>query len=419
MLNIIQQYIAYLFHMRIDNKQVIIASYIVSAIIVFIVCIIVDKITKKFLIKFIKKMVHKTKNTIDEILYEKKVFHSLAHIAPAIIIYLFSSSFGDYDYIKIIQQVALAYIILIVCMVIIKALDATVEIYRKKEYSKGRPIKGIIQVVKIFVVIFGGLFILVVFTGDTTAKALLGGVGGISAVLLLIFKDSILGLVAGIQLSSEKLLSIGDWIEMPKYNADGEVIDISLTKITIRNWDKTFTTIPAYKFLEDSFKNWEGMSKSGGRRIKRSINVDMKTIGFLTEEQIAKLSNIELLKDYISHKVDEIKIYNEQNKIDTNSLVNGRRLSNIGTFRAYILEFLKQHPLVHKEGFTLLVRQLSPTEKGLPIEIYCFVNDTAWATYEGIQSDIFDHLLSVIGEFDLQVYQNPSGTDITRLLNSH
>jgi miniconductance mechanosensitive channel len=210
------------------------------------------------------------------------------------------------------------------------------------------------------------------------------------------------------------MVQIGDWIEMPKYGADGDVIDISLHTVKVQNWDKTITTIPTHALIADSFKNWKGMSEAGGRRIKRSIYIDMTSIKFCDEEMLERFKKIRYIQQYINDKTEEIEEYNKRLGIDTDSLVNGRHLTNIGTFRAYIVQYLKNHPRIHK-GMTQIVRQLEPTEKGLPIEIYAFTNDTAWAAYESIQSDIFDHILAVVPEFDLRLFQNPSGHDLRRL----
>lgn len=378
---------------------------------IIIVCLIVDRITKRVILRGIKKFVHKTENTLDEILYQKKVFHNLAHIAPAVIVYLTSQWFQNSE---MIQKVVYAYILLIIGLTAFKLLDVVVEVYRTKEFSKSRPIKGLIQVVKIGIAIFGAIFIIAIFIGDATAWALLSGVGGMSAIIILIFKDSILGLVAGIQLSANNQLRIGDWIEMSKFGADGEVVDISLTNITVSNWDKTLTNIPAYKFIDESFKNWQGMSEAGGRRIKRALYIDMSSIRFMDEALTKRLKKVELLTTYLNQKEEEITVYNKEHNMA--NTVNGRGLTNIGTFRAYVLEYLKANAHIHQD-YTLLVRQLAPTNQGLPIEVYCFTNDTAWANYEGIMADIFDHLLAVLEQFDLRVYQNPTGHDFKKITN--
>ena len=232
-----------------------------------------------------------------------------------------------------------------------------------------------------------------------------------TAVLLLVFKDAILGFVAGIQLSANEMLALGDWLEMPKYGADGSVIDISLTTVKVRNWDNTITTIPAYALIADSFKNWRGMSESGGRRIKRAIFIDATSVKFLQPDDIVRLRRTALLSDYIEKKIAEIETENQQAGLDLTSLVNGRRLTNLGTFRAYLIAYLRQHKSIHT-NMTQIVRQLAPEPTGIPLEIYAFSKDTAWVNYEAIQSDIFDHVFAILPEFGLRVYQAPSGYDV-------
>ncbi|MCT4688146.1 mechanosensitive ion channel family protein [Vallitalea sp.] len=391
---------------NIYNQWVSIA---ISTMIIILICIIVQKITKYIILNIIQKIVNKTDNVFDEILYEKKVFHNISHIAPAIIIYLFSNSFESRE---IIQSTVYAYILIILTLTLFKILDSIQQIYRTKEFSKSRPIKGIIQVIKIIICVFAVVFIVAIFTSDSAAWAMLSGLGGMSAIIILIFRDSILGLVAGIQLSTNNLLKIGDWIEMQQFGADGEVVDISLTNITVENWDKTLVNVPAYKFIDESFKNWRGMTDAGGRRIKRAIHIDINTIRFLDDKLYDHLMEVDILKDYLTSKQCDINAYNKSYNMVNN--VNGRKLTNIGSFRAYVIEYLKRNTNIHND-FTLLVRQLAPTDRGLPIEIYCFTNDTAWSNYEGIMADIFDHLFAIISEFDLKVYQNPSGSDFVKL----
>jgi len=244
---------------------------------------------------------------------------------------------------------------------------------------------------------------------------ILGGFGAMTAILLLVFKDTILSLVASVQITQYDMIAVGDWIEMPKYGADGDVIDIALHTITIQNWDKTITTIPTHKFIEDSFKNWRGMSQSGGRRIKRALHLDVNSVQFLTEEEIARLSRFELLKDYFRDKLREIEAYNaEKAEGDPDLIPNSRQLTNVGTLRAYIVAYLRQHPKIHQD-MTLIVRQLEPGPDGLPMEIYAFSNDTDWSNYEGLQGDIFDHIFAIVSEFGLRVFQKPSGKDLEGL----
>jgi len=230
-----------------------------------------------------------------------------------------------------------------------------------------------------------------------------------------VFKDAILGFVAGVQLTTNKMVAIGDWVEMPKYNADGDVIEVALTTVKVQNWDKTITTIPTYALITESFRNWRGMKESGGRRIKRAICIDMNTIALCSEEMLQRFSQIQYISEYIAQKKKEVAEYNKERGVDEANRVNGRRLTNIGTFRAYVVAYLRNHPMISQD-MTFLVRQLSPNEHGLPIEIYVFCRDQVWANYEAIQADIFDHILAVVPEFDLRVYQSPSGTDFQRLV---
>ncbi|VDZ51934.1 Miniconductance mechanosensitive channel [Serratia odorifera] len=275
--------------------------------------------------------------------------------------------------------------------------------------------RGIFQGIKLVAAILIGIAIVSLLMGKSPLL-LLSGLGAMTAVLMLVFKDPILGLVAGIQLSANDMLKIGDWLEMPKYGADGAVTDIGLTTVKVRNWDNTITTIPTYALISDSFKNWRSMSESGGRRIKRSINIDTTSVHFLSEQEQQRLNRNPLLLQYLNGKAQELNEYNRQKQWDLSSPLNGRRLTNLGTLRAYLEAYLRAHPDIHQE-MTLMVRQLAPTPEGLPLEIYAFTNTTVWAKYESIQADIFDHILAVIGEFDLRIHQTPTGNDMRSMLN--
>lgn len=369
--------------------------------------IIVKNIVLKIITKFIKKNIFEW----DDVLLERKVFHKLSLIVPALVIYFSASIFSKYS--SLIQRLALAYTLIVVILVINAVLDSIDDIYRKFPISKVRPIKGFLQVIKIAVNIIIGIVIVANFMGQDPL-ILLSGIGALTAVFSLIFKDSILGLVAGIQLTSNDMLRIGDWIEMSNYGADGTVVDITLTTVKVRNFDMTYVTVPAYSLISNSFKNWRGMSESGGRRIKRSINIDVKSIKFCTEEMIEKYKKINFIKDYIKEKEKEIEQYNKKNKADNDIAVNRRNLTNIGTFRIYIQNYLKSHPKIHS-GMIQMVRQLSPEEYGVPLEIYVFTNDTNWVNFERVQSDIFDHILAIAKEFDLRVFQNPTGFDLEQI----
>ncbi|MEN8725583.1 MAG: mechanosensitive ion channel domain-containing protein, partial [Lentimonas sp.] len=279
--------------------------------------------------------------------------------------------------------------------------------------GKRYPAKSFTQAAKLVINLIGMIFILSVVLGKSPL-VFFSGLGAVTAILLLIFKDAILGLVAGFQLSVNNMVMVGDWIEMPGRGADGEVTDVSLTTVKVQNWDKTITTIPTYSLISDSFKNWRGMSEAGGRRIKRSLHIDMRTIQFADEQLLERFKRIRLLRPYLEQKLEDIQEYNSNVENDLAELINGRRLTNVGTFRAYCVAYLRNHPKIHQKGMTLLVRQLAPNEKGLPIEFYCFSNDTAWVNFEDIQGDLFDHLLSIIPEFGLSTYQAPSGADLEK-----
>ncbi|MCE9687900.1 mechanosensitive ion channel family protein [Shewanella sp. AS16] len=292
------------------------------------------------------------------------------------------------------------------------ALDAANEVADVNLVSRRLPVKSFVQLIKLFL-FFIGIIIAISVLAEQSPLIFLSGLGVATGLVMLVFRDTILGFVAGIQLAANRMVSRGDWIQMDKYGADGSVEEVSLTTVKVRNWDQTITMIPAYALVSDAFRNWRGMSESGGRRIKRSLNIDVNSIAFLTEAERLKLAKINCLKDYLQRKTQEIEASNRAVS-DFDMPVNGRRLTNIGTFRAYLLEFLRQHPKVHKE-MTLMVRQLAPTTEGLPLEIYIFTNDTRWANYEDIQADIFDHIFAILPIFGLRPFQVPTGMDMQAL----
>jgi miniconductance mechanosensitive channel len=295
-------------------------------------------------------------------------------------------------------------------------LSAANQIYSSSNLAQGRTIKGYIQIMKIALFIVGGIVALATLA-DRSPLVMLGGLGAMTAVLLIVFRDTILSFVASLQISNYDMMRVGDWIEMPQYGADGDVVDIGLHTIRVQNWDKTITAIPTHKFLTDSFKNWRSMPESGGRRIKRSIYIDMNSIRFLEDEDIERFGKFVLLQDYIDRKKREIDEYNTEHLPDQSFTANARRLTNIGTFRHYVVRYLRQHPQINRE-MTLMVRQLNPTPQGLPLEVYVFSSDVAWVSYEGIQSDIFDHIMAIVSEFDLRLYQQPSGGDVEAALRA-
>lgn len=345
------------------------------------------------------------------------IISRLTNIAPALV---FSLGVGlipgmPPKLAMVIQNVANAFIILTIALAISALLNFFDTLYRHRRRSKFRPIKGLIQIAKI--VLFSVAFILMLATLlDRSPLILLSGLGAMAAVLLLVFQDTLLSLVAGIQISSTDMVRVGDWIEIPSLGADGDITEIALHTVKVRNFDNTVTTVPIRKLVTDPVKNWRGMQESGGRRIKRSLYIDQSSIAFLTEKEIKHLSQYRQIRSYIKDKQQEIKEWNSKLNADKTIIGNVRKLTNIGTFRAYVEAYINNHPRIH-EGMTRMVRQLSPGAQGLPLEIYCFTNTTVWSEYEAIQSDIFDHLYSIMADFGLRVFQTPSGNDIQRMFS--
>ena len=381
-----------------------------------LLALLANFIAKKFIAVVVHPIIHKTAAEWDDLLIRDSVFVRFSHIVPALVIHLLAPIvFTNHPELKGLLEVVLnTYIIVIILLVIDATLNFLRDVWQRGPVGKRYPAKSFTQAAKIVINLIGLIFILSVILGKSPL-VFFSGLGAVTAILLLIFKDAILGLVAGFQLSVNNMVMVGDWIEMPRRGADGDVIDVSLTTVKVQNWDKTITTIPTYSLISDSFKNWRGMSESGGRRIKRSILIDLRTIQFADSELLERFRDIRVLQPYLKEKLSEIQVHNKAIGNDLAELINGRHLTNVGTFRAYCLAYLRNHPKVHQSGMTLLVRQLPPTDKGLPIELYCFVNDTAWANYEGVQGDIFDHMLSILPEFKLRAYQEPSGADISAL----
>jgi len=387
---------------------------LVILVVLLVLAIIANYIAKRFILKLVEHFASRSRTDWDDVLVKRKFFRRLSHFAPALVIYLMSSVFFENDTaILVTRRIAEIYMLFVAILTIDAFLSSVVDIYHSYDASRRVPVKIIVQVTKILLFAILGIVILAAVIGKSPAF-LIGGLGAMAAVLMLIFKDPILGLAAGIQLSANRMVRVGDWIEMPKFGADGDVVDISLTTVKVQNWDKTIITIPTFALVSEGVKNWRGMSESGGRRIKRSIYIDMTSVKFCTKEMAHKFSKIQYLTNYILDKNKELSDYNTQKNIDDSVLVNGRRMTNLGTFRAYLVSYLKDHPKINK-NLTFLVRQLDPGPNGLPIEIYVFSSDQVWANYESIQADIFDHILAVIPEFELQVFQNPTGADFQNL----
>ena len=401
----------------LDFRYVNMLNMLTLTACLLLAAIILNFLTKTIIVSVISRFIKKSTNKLDDILLEKKVFHRLSHFVPALLIYYFSDVvFYDYhQFILPVHKFTYIYMIIVGAKVINAFLKALNEIYNTLTISKNHPIKSYIQVVQIIIYLFVSILILSLLLGKSPVY-LITGMGAITAVMLLVFKDPLLGLVSGIQLSSNDMIRIGDWISMPSKNADGLVTEISLITVKVQNWDKTISTIPTYSLISESFSNWRGMEESGGRRIKRSINIDMKSVKFLDETLTNKLLKVQFISEYLEKKQSEIEIYNKENNIDYSVTVNGLRLTNLGTFRVYLNEYIKKNPNIHQD-MTLIVRQLQSTEKGIPLEIYAFSKIQSWEEYEAIQSDIFDHILAIIPEFDLKVFQNPSGDDFRKLIS--
>ncbi|HEX5538897.1 MAG TPA: mechanosensitive ion channel family protein [Methylophilaceae bacterium] len=349
---------------------------------------------------------------VDKALTSNRVIDRLANVVPAFVVSVGIAYIPGLPetLITVVQNVANAFIVLILALAVNAAFNIVDTLYKRRPDANVRPIKGYIQVAKIIVLLVAAILMVAVLV-DRSPLILLSGIGAMAAVLLLIFQNTLLSLVASVQISSNDMVRVGDWIEMPQLNADGDVIDIALHTIRVQNWDKTITTIPTKSLISDSFINWRGMREAGGRRIKRSIYLDQNSIHFLDDEACRRLQRFHLLEEYLRDKQHELDAWNAKLAEQNLETINARRITNIGTFRAYVERYLRHHPGIHQD-FTLIVRQLGPGSAGLPLEIYCFTNTTAWIAYERIQSDIFDHLLAIIPEFGLRVFQSPSGIDL-------
>lgn len=366
-------------------------------------------VVKRILVRGLYKVL---RNSRDAKLQDFGIIRRLSNIVPALVLSIGVNAIPGLPEaaVTVVRNVCGGFIVLTIALALGALLDIVNMMYRRRADAHLRPIKGYLQVVKI--VIYAVATILIIATLiDRSPLILLSGLGAMAAVLLLIFQDTILSLVASVQISSNDIIRVGDWIEMPQLNADGDVIDIALHTVKVQNWDKTITNIPTKRFISDSFKNWRGMQESGGRRIKRSLFLDQQSVHFLSGDECARLHRFNLLDEYLTEKRREIDAWNAKLEERGKEPVNTRRITNIGSFRAYVEHYLRSHGGIH-QGMTLMVRQLSPTADGLPLEIYCFTNTVAWTGYEAIQSDIFDHLLAILPEFGLRVFQHPSGADM-------
>ncbi|MEH6498715.1 MAG: mechanosensitive ion channel family protein [Pseudoalteromonas distincta] len=372
-------------------------------------------VVKKILVRGLHRALKSTAIGRDDVLSNSGVIRRLANVVPALILasgIKLVPGLSD-ALVTIVENVCGAFVILTVALAIGNVLTLINSIYERRPNSRTKPIKGYTQVIKIVIYALATILIIATLI-DRSPLILLSGLGAMAAVLMLIFQDTILSLVASVQISSNDVVRVGDWVEMPQLSADGDVIDIALHTVKVRNWDNTITSIPTKKFMTDPFKNWRGMQESGGRRIMRSIMLDQQTVHFLDAEERQRLQRFGLLQDYLKEKQTEIDEWNEQLEEQGKEPVNTRRITNIGTFRAYVERYIKSHSGIH-QNMTLIVRQLAPGAEGLPLQIYCFTNTVSWNAYEAIQSDLFDHMLSILPEFGLRVYQHPSGMDLRSL----
>ncbi len=374
------------------------------------------QLVRRVLLRMMQGIARRTATHWDDALIGRGTFRWLARAIPPLVVQYGIVLVPDVptNVEVLIGNAMTALMVFFLVMAISAVLSASEEMYQRTPRGQQRSIKGLVQLVKIVLFVVAALIIVASATGKQVGL-LLSGVGAMSAVLMLIFKDTILGFVAGVQLTSNDMLRIGDWIEMPQLNADGDVIDIALHTVKVRNWDKTITTIPSWRLISDSYKNWRGMQEIGGRRIKRALYIDAASVHFLDDEEIRNLSRFRLLADYLASKERDVAQWNEALGEAAAVPANRRRLTNLGTFRAYVQAYLDQHPQIHR-GLSCMVRQLASGPQGIPLELYCFTSTVAWAEYEGIQSDIFDHLFALLPEFNLALYQQPSGQDVRAAL---
>ncbi len=390
-------------HVYVKNTLIIIGIILLAYFVLII--------TKKIILSVVNKIIKRTKTKYDDILLNKKFLNRLAYIAPLLVFHSFFHLVPSVEH--TFKNIIEAIIAVLVIVSISSLFTSFNEIWEKEERHKDRPIKGYLQIVSIIVFIVGGIVTVGILTNQDPLT-LLTGIGALTAIILFVFRDTILSFIASIQITSYDMVRIGDWIEVPSLNIDGDIMDIALHTIKVRNFDKTVSIFPTHKLVEVSFKNWRGMQEMGGRRIKRPIYIDLSSVKFCNDEMLNKFEKFDLISEYVKSKRHEIEKYNLEKSVTTEELINGRRLTNIGTFREYIKAYLRSREDIHK-GLTFLVRQLAPGPNGIPIEIYVFTSTTDWIPYEEIQADIFDHFFAVVSMFELGIYQNPTGKDFNKI----
>lgn len=380
--------------------------------VMIVVALLLWQIGQWIIKRFFSRLVRRTATKWDDALEERGVFRKIGHIIPAVVISVLAPIvFTDYPgAVPIIDKLMDIFVLLVIIRVVVSVTTGTGLFLSRSPKFKDKPIASFAQLANLLFWFTGIILILSIILGQNPIY-MFSALGAVSAVLLLIFKDTILGFTASIQLTINDMVRIGDWVSMPKYGADGDVVEINLTTVKVINWDKTITTVPTYAFVSDSFVNWRGMQESGGRRIKRSISLKMSRVKFCSDEDLERFSKIQRVRKHIADRKEVIAEYNKQNAVDTeSSIVNGRRMTNLGIFRAYVLQYLRDNPNLN-HNMTCMVRQLQPTELGVALEIYCFTASVQWLIYEDVQSDIFDHILAAVPHFDLEVFENPAGSD--------
>ncbi len=405
----VQKILGLIFNSHLKDSPVL--YWLAISTIILVSCLVSYLVVRYLIIRLIHAALKRTRNKWDDVLIKNKVFVPLALLVPAIVFNYLGRSIPGFP--DLLLRLVYPFVLIDMAFIFDRSLSAALEIYNMYPMSHRWPIKGYIQIIKLFLYLAVTIIIVCYLLGQSP-WALLSGLGAMTALLLLIFKDTILSFVAGIQIVANDLIRVGDWIEVPQFNADGDVIEIALYTVKVQNWDKTITVIPTYKLISGSFKNWRGMRLARARRIKRAILIDQTSVRFCDSEMIERFKKIQILREYVEQKEEELKRYNQEHNIDENVLVNGRRMTNLGTFRAYLTRYLKNNPKLRKD-MTLMVRQLAPTPEGIPLEIYAFSNDINWVNYESIQADIFDHVLACVPEFHLRIFQRPSGHDIKDL----
>ena len=406
----------FLGQLGLPDKLIPLAAYSSVFLLVLLLAIPATWIARRSLLRFIHHVVRSNRMPWDDALVDNHFFQRLSLIMPVLIFYISQDLLLPPDSLAaiILRRLITCGFVLVGIGTIVALLNTANEIYKNLHRKSGKTIRGYVDAARIVVYVLGIIFLIAILT-NRSPWGLLSVMGGLTAVTMLVFRDSILGFIASIQLTGTDMIRVGDWIEMPGYDADGEVLEISIHSVRVRNWDKTITTIPTYGLISKSFRNWRGMSESGGRRIKRSLNLDMTSIRFLTDQELDKLAKIQLITDYIRRKQREITTFNKEHAVNPSMTINGRCQTNAGIFRAYVIAYLRQNPKLHKD-MTFLVRQLKPGPDGLPLQIYVFSRDQDWANYEAIQADIFDHLIAALPQFELRIFQQPSGYDFRKLV---